>query len=99
MARVIVTGGKGKRYSREGGRVMATVGVVSGTEYYELQVVAEDGVLGDSKHGYIRVTKSTSKDPEPKEVYRVPSRKKVRKKTPQEPSAPTLPGITLDPEA
>ena len=60
MARVIVTGGKGKRYSREGKCVEAVCGVVSGTEYYEVCVVVADSSPDGDMQGCIKITKSSS---------------------------------------
>jgi len=77
MARVIISTSDKKRVSREGKHVNAIVGVVSGTEYYELSINAYD--QNEEAAGLIVVTKISSKDVKPKEVYRVPARTKVRK--------------------
>jgi len=96
MARVIVTDGKGKRFTKEGTTVSATLGVVAGNEYYELCVVASDE--GVERGGKITVTKNSSKDPIPKEVYRVPQ-KKLRKKAPTQPQGTPNPPTPIERKA
>lgn len=90
MARAILVGDDGKRFTKEGKHVTVVVGVVSGKEYYELSINAYDESVEHGRRGEVIVTKVTSYNPKPTEVYRVPATKKVRKKAPKGQEAPPV---------